>query len=180
MIEALISSKTRIKLLIKFFLNRENTSYLRGLAQEFGNSSNAIRIELNRMEKAGLLTSFQKGNKRLFQANQNHPLSGEIHRIILKHVGITRIMDDVIAKLGDVRKVYLVGSFAKGLDSNIIDLIIVGNINISYLHSMMEKAEHIIHRKIRYLLYKPKEFTNECVSEFRDEPLMLYSNDTGS
>ena len=53
MIEALISSKTRIKLLLKFFLNSKTTSYLRGLEAEFGESSNAIRIELNRFEKAG-------------------------------------------------------------------------------------------------------------------------------
>lgn len=177
MIEALISSKTRIKLLIKFFLNRGNTSYLRGLAQEFGDSSNAIRIELNRLEKAGLLTSFQQGNKRFFQANKNHPLSDELHRIILKHVGITRIMDDVISKLGDVRRVFLAGSFAKGLDSNVLDLIIVGNINTGFLHSMMEKAERITHRKIRYLLYKPKDFSDEIISEFKDEPLLLWAKD---
>ena len=41
MIDSLISSKTRIKLLMKFFLNPGVTSYLRGLADEFGESTNA-------------------------------------------------------------------------------------------------------------------------------------------
>ena len=53
MIETLISSKTRIKLLLKFFLNSNTTAYLRGLEEEFGESTNSIRLELNRFEKAG-------------------------------------------------------------------------------------------------------------------------------
>ena len=56
MIETLISSKTRIKLLLKFFLNSNTTSYLRSLESEFGESTNAIRVELNRLENAGMLS----------------------------------------------------------------------------------------------------------------------------
>ena len=69
MIETLISSKTRIKLLLKFFLNSSSRSYLRGLETEFGDSSNAIRLELNRFEKAGMLKTCTEGNKKYFQAN---------------------------------------------------------------------------------------------------------------
>ena len=51
MIEVLISSKTRIKLLLKFFLNSNSKAYLRGLEQEFAESTNAIRVELNKFEE---------------------------------------------------------------------------------------------------------------------------------
>ncbi len=99
MIEALISSKTRIKLLLKFFLNCNTTAYLRSLESEFGESTNAIRIELNRLEKAGMLTSRLDGNKKIFQADISHPLYREIHNILLKHVGLDRIIEDVIERL---------------------------------------------------------------------------------
>ena len=89
MIETLISSKTRIKLLLKFFLNSKNKAYLRNLAQEFGESTNAIRLELNRLEKAGMLTSNMEGNKKIFQTNIQHPLFQEIHSIVLKYVDWT-------------------------------------------------------------------------------------------
>ncbi len=52
MIEALITSKTRIRLLVKFFLNPTMSAYLRELSEEFGESSNGIRVELNRMANA--------------------------------------------------------------------------------------------------------------------------------
>ena len=70
MINALITSETRIKLLRKFFLNSSTKAHLRGLESEFGESSNAIRLELNRFEAAGLLYSLREGNKKVFQANQ--------------------------------------------------------------------------------------------------------------
>ena len=98
MLEALITSKTRLKLLLKFFLNSSNTGYLRGLEPEFGESTNAIRQELNRFEKAELLVSKTQGNKKYYQANTNHPLFPEIHNLILKHIGIDEVIDKVIKK----------------------------------------------------------------------------------
>jgi DNA-binding GntR family transcriptional regulator len=57
MLDTLVTSKTRLKLILKFFLNPGSRAYLRGLAEEFGESSNAVRLELNRFEEAGLLES---------------------------------------------------------------------------------------------------------------------------
>ena len=86
MLETLISSKTRIKLLLKFFLNSKTTAYLRSLESEFGDSTNAIRLELNRLEKAGMLSSFMQGNKKMFTANTQHPLFSEVHNLSLIHI----------------------------------------------------------------------------------------------
>ena len=99
MLDALITSKTRIKLILKFFLNPRSTAYLRGLADEFGESSNAIRLELNRFEEAGLLESEARGNKKVFKANTGHPLYKDIHSIVRKTIGIDRIVDDVVVGL---------------------------------------------------------------------------------
>lgn len=177
MIETLISSKTRIKLLLKFFLNSRTTAYLRSLESEFGESSNAIRVELNRLESAGMLVSNMDGNKKIFQANTQHPLFEEVHRILLKHIGLDRIVEDVIERLGDVEKVFLAGEFSKGLDSQIIDLIFIGNIDKRFLITLIEKAEVLVKRKIRYLIYDRLEFEKMDWSRFSPEPLLLWSND---
>lgn len=175
MIDTLISSKTRIKLLLKFFLNSNTTAYLRGLEGEFGESSNAIRLELNRLERSGMLSSFMNGNKKMFQANQKHPLYNEIHNIILKHVGLDQIIANVIESLGSVEQVYLCGKFAEGLDSTIIDLIFVGDIDKYYLLKLVDKAEQIISRKIRYLIYTQEEYLKEDISKFSPTPLLLWT-----
>lgn len=175
MIDTLISSKTRIKLLLKFFLNSNTVSYLRSLENEFGDSSNAIRVELNRLEKAGMLKSEVNGNKKMFKANKSHPLFNEVHNILLKHIGFDKIVTNVIERLGDVEKVFLAGTFARGLDGPVIDLILVGDIDASYLVELISKAEKRINRKIRYLVYSKSEFEKLEIKDFEFEPLLLWS-----
>ena len=177
MIETLISSKTRIKLLLKFFLNSETTSYLRGLESEFGESTNSIRLELNRLEEAGMLSSELKGNKKYFKSNTKHPLYKEVHNILLKYIGFDKIIIDVIERLGDVHKVYVTGEFAKGLDSQIIDLVFIGDVNKQYLIRLIEKTEKLIHRKIRYIVYSTEEEKTIDWSKLDFKPLLLWSDE---
>lgn len=178
MIDTLISNKTRIKLLLKFFLNSNTTSYLRGLESEFGDSTNAIRLELNRLESAGMLSSFNSGNKKLFRANQEHPLFIELQSIIRKHIGLDKIISNVIERLGNVQRVYLTGSFAQGRDSQIIDLLLVGEIDINYLVTLIGKAEKMVNRKIRYLIYSEEQEKDIHWDGIVGGPLQIWESET--
>lgn len=177
MLNTLISSKTRVKLLLKFFLNSNTTAYLRGLESEFGESTNSIRLELNRLEEAGMLASNHIGNRKFFKANTKHPLFKEIHNILLKHIGIDRIIEDVVERLGDVEKVFLVGDFAKGINSRIIDLVFIGNIDKQYLLNLIEKAETLVNRKIKYLIYNHSEFELATSDQKGQPSLLVWSRD---
>jgi hypothetical protein len=158
MLENLITSKTRIKLLLKFFLNINNKGYLRSLETEFNESTNGIRQELNRFEQAGLLLTESEGNKKLYRANTLHPLFKDLNSIIRKFVGVEELLEQVIDRLGNVKQVYIEGRIAKGLESDIIDLLIIGNdIDRNYLSSLVEKAEPIIGMKIRYMVFEEKD-----------------------
>jgi predicted nucleotidyltransferase len=158
MINALITSETRIKLLRKFFLNSRTKAHLRGLESEFGESTNAIRLELNRFEEAGLLHSLRDGNKKVYQANRNHPLFGDIHSIIMKEAGIDRVIEKVIHRIGNLICVYLTGDFARGKDSPVIDLILVGEeIDREYLARKVMQAEELVGRKVSYVVLHPDE-----------------------
>lgn len=163
--------------MLKFFLNSNATAYLRGLETEFGDSSNGIRMELNRFEKAGMLSSFVQGNKKYFRANIDHPLFRDTHNIILKYIGFDQIIDKVIERLGEVDRVFVTGAFAKGMDDNIIDLVFVGNINKIYLIELIEKVEKLIPRKIRYLVYNSDEAALILTSNDDQELLLLWEND---
>jgi len=175
MLETLITSKTRIKLLLKFFLNSNSSAYLRNLESEFKESTNAIRVELVRFEKAGLLKSWNKGNKKLFSANTEHPLFPAINNLMMKHIGFDKIIDTVIEKLGKVKYVFVVGDFANGINNNIIDLLFIGNeINESYLMELVRKAEKMIERRIRYLIYSEEEFRLYKEQSEGIEPLLLW------
>lgn len=176
MLEDLITSKTRIKLLLKFFLNSKTTAYLRNLETEFSESTNAIRIELNRFEKAGLLLAHVAGNKKVYQANTEHPIFPEIHKLIIKHVGIDKIIEQVIVKLGNLNKAYVTGDFALGKSSKWIDLLIIGNqLNFDYLSQLIRKAENITALKIRYITIPPNEESNYI--ENRLDLLLIWTSE---
>lgn len=162
-------------MLLKFFLNSNTTAYLRSLESEFGESTNAIRLELNRLEEAGMLSSFVEGNKKMFRANVKHPLFKEVHNILLKTLGLDQIVQTVIERLGEVDRVFLVGDFAKGLDSQIIDLVFIGEIDKSYLISLVDRAEELVKRKIRYLIYKPNEYLASHQNGLENEGVLLWS-----
>ncbi len=173
MLNALISSKTRIKLLLKFFLNPASKSYLRGLEAEFGESSNAIRLELNRFEDAGLLLSYMDGNKKMFSANTEHSLFSPLQNLIRSYVGIDHLIEYVIENLGDINAVYLTGDFARGIESNVIEISIVGDkIDQSYLSKLTKKAESFLKRKIRYAVYGVGEWNG---LDYDDDRLLVYS-----
>ena len=175
MIETLISSKTRIKLLLKFFLNSKNNGYLRGLESEFGESSNAIRVELNKLEGAGLLTSKSQGNKKIFQANTKHPLYSDINSILLKFTGLDRVVDSVVNKLGDLDHAYVVGKLARGLSTDIIDLVLVGNIDKNYLFRLIEKVENTLKKRVKYSTYSLSEFDEKLLVANYSDYLLLWS-----
>jgi hypothetical protein len=158
MLDTLITSKTRIKLLLKFFLNSKTSSYLRNLESEFGESTNSIRLELNKFEEAGLLKTSTSGNKKVFKANTKHPMFSDIQNILMKYTGLDKIVEQVIGRLGNVEAVYLVGDLAKGLDSLVIDLVIIGEIDKTYLLELTEKVEKMIRKKIRYIIFTVNEF----------------------
>jgi DNA-binding transcriptional ArsR family regulator len=177
MINTLITSQTRIKLLRKFFLNSRTKAHLRGLEAEFGESSNAIRLELNRFEEAGLLHSLRDGNKKVYQANSDHPLFGDIHSIIMKEAGIDRVIDKVIHRIGNLICVYLTGDFARGKDSPVIELILVGeNIDREYLARKVMQAEELVGRKVSYVVLHPDEADGHLLKLKKADLLPLWNN----
>jgi hypothetical protein len=156
--------------MLKFFLNTQTKSYLRGLEKDFGESTNAIRVELNRFEDAGLLKSEFVGNRKFFQANTKHPLFNDINNILKKFVGIDKIIERVTSKIGRLEEAYLTGDFAVGKDSKIIDLLLIGkNLDNKFIDSLIEKAEELMERKIKYLVLT----SNQMDDFFHDKPALL-------
>lgn len=157
MLDTLVSSKTKIKLLVKFFLNASNTSYLRNLETEFSESTNSIRIELNKFEEAGLLVSHLQQNKKIFRANTGHPLFPEINSIVRKYMGIDKIVDSIISRLGVPDEVWLIGKLARGMNSDVIEILIRGDVDKKYLNELIHKVEKNLNKKLNIELQDSKE-----------------------
>lgn len=149
MLSNLITSKTRIRLLVKFFINAANDGYLRGLATEMHENTNAIRKELNNLSKAGYIIREEKDSKVMYRANKAHPFFGLLQQIVRKHIGLEDIINVIVSRMGDVKKIYLIGDYTQGIDSGTIEIVLEGpGINESYLEQLRPKIAKEIQKQV--------------------------------
>ena len=171
MLNQLITSKTRLRLLIKFFISQANRGYLNGLATEFNESTNSIRKELNHLSEAGYLEKYKDNNKVGYKANINHPMFEILQKVVFKHLGLEDIVEHVLAQMGDVEQIHMFGDYAKGLDTGMIEIMVIGQgLNSDYISSLEEKVESLIDRKLSIII------SNKPIGQL--ENIILYSNET--
>ncbi len=176
MLKSIITSETRIKLLLKFFLNPENSGYLRQLAKEFGESTNGIRLELNKLSDVKILDSYFSGRNKIYKANTSHPLFEDIRNIVLKSTGIDKVISNIIAKLGNLNLAFIRGDYAVGRDSGLIDLVIVGSgINTQELERVRKKTEALINRNISILILDPVDY-KKLENHFLEQTILVLFN----
>lgn len=148
MLESLVTSKTRIKLLLKFF-SHANSGYLRSLAKEFDESTNSVRVELNRLTEAGLLLSEDEGKTKMYRANHFHPFFDEITGMVSKFLGLDDLLEKIVKRMGNVEKAVIVGDYAKGIDSGTIQMILIGkDLDREYLDFLINKTYEKISRNV--------------------------------
>jgi len=158
MLGSLITSKMRVHILMRLFLNPDSRAYLRELAQEFHASPAHVRSELQQLSEAGLLSSEKDGRQIQYRADSSHPLFPELQSMVRKALGMDRILDSLIERLGQLEAAYLTGDYADGRDTGIIDLVLVGDINRHNLNDLVTKTERYIARRIRTLVLPDEEF----------------------
>ena len=145
-------------MLIKFFVSAANNGYLNGLANEFNESTNSIRKELNNLSGAGYLLKSKENNRVIYNANTSHPMFGVLQKIVRQHLGLGQIVETVIERIGDVDQIALTGDYAKGIDSGYIEVIInASNVNYEYLEKIKPKIIKKIGREVGFLLNQKLE-----------------------
>lgn len=142
-------------MLIKFFISAANKGYLNGLANEFNESTNSIRKELNNLSNSGYLLKSKQNNRIIYNADTNHPLFKVLQKIVRQHLGLEEIVETVISKMGQLDSISITGDYARGIDSGNIEIVLTGeNVNINYLNELKPKIEMKISRELDFILKK--------------------------
>jgi predicted nucleotidyltransferase len=170
MLEALISSKTRVKLLTLFLLNPGSEFYIREIVRTTGENINAVRRELSNLESFGLLVGQKKGNQQYYTVNTGHFIFAELQKIVLKTEGISGILKRALAG-EEITCMFIYGSFARGTAraKSDIDLFIVGTIDEDRLIPIIHSCEQETGREINYTLMTLAEFTKK---KDQDDPFV--------
>ena len=170
----LITSKTRLKLLLRFFLNQNLSGYLQGLSKELDENTNSIRVELNRLEEAGLLSSELQGRRKLYRVNDSHPLTSDLTSIVRKVSGIDALVDKVVENLPGLSQVWICGALARGIQGDSIDCLLIGtDLNSKYIAGLSARVKELTGKKVntQVLEQMPDEKREQCllVWEKQDE-----------
>jgi len=161
---------------MRLFFNPQTRSYLRELSKEFGVSTNAVREELNQLKKTKLLKSEKSGRQVLYMANTNHSLFPELRSMINKVMGIDKVIEGIVNRLGELKYAYLIDDYAEGKDTGIIDLVLVGDIDRYHLNDLTRKTERYVSRRIRTLVLSSQEYMS-MESVLKKRPIFLIWND---
>ena len=159
MLEAIVSSQTRVKLLTLFLLNPGREYYVREIARLTEENINAVRRELANLESFGLITGQKKGNQQYYTVNRDFFLYDDLQKIVLKTEGVARIIKE---KLGDKKNIdcmFIFGSFARGSAGvkSDIDLFIIGDVDENTVIPLVHESERALNREINYTLMRRDE-----------------------
>tara|TARA_B100001939_G_C16785926_1_gene549098 strand:- start:174 stop:692 length:519 start_codon:yes stop_codon:yes gene_type:complete len=172
MLNSLITSKTRLRVLVKFFIRAANKGHLNSLASEFGESTNGVRKELNKLKDAGYLVSNKEQNKVIYRANTKHPLYSVLQQLVKKHLRLDEMVETIVKRIGDVQKIILIGDYARGIDSGLIEVLLIANdINLEYIEELEKKLKNKIGRKVVFSM----ESEEEGIVLY-DKEIMYYEN----
>ena len=153
-------SSTRAELLGLFFNNPDDRFYLREIARHIGRDPAGIKRELDNLVKIGLLAKEKRGVQKYYYANKSSPIFSEMKGLIFKTTGAQGAMKTSLSRLKGVQVAFIYGSYAKGAekeDSN-INLMVIGQANITELNDMVMGLEEKLKRDIDYLVFDELEY----------------------
>ena len=96
----------------------------------------------------------QDGQKVQYRPNIQNPFYRELCGLVSKHMGFDQLIERVLDQVGELRAAYVVGDYAKGLDTGTIEVAIVGDVDNEYLVRLTKRAEEELDRKVRISVFE--------------------------
>ena len=156
----ILISKVRVKI-IELFLASPNSAYhVREIVRRVDEEINAVRRELSRLEKTGLLQSEWRANRRFYFLKRDYIFYSELLSIVNKNVGLGGAVIKNKAKIGKIKYAMLSSSFIKGKPyaPSDIDLFVVGTIVLPELGAIIREEEARRDREVNFTPMTEEEF----------------------
>lgn len=160
MLQELFLSKVRVKLLELLLAQPDNIYYVREIVRSIGEQINAVRAELARMEKIGLLSSEWRANRKYYSVRKDYLFFDELLRLVNKTTGLGGALVRDRVRLGKIKYAMLSGGYVRGLKPgpNDVELLLVGVVVLPQLTLIVKDAEARLGREINYTVMSEEEF----------------------
>lgn len=157
-LEKIFGSRTRVKVMTLFTTGVKRPYFVREIARTVNERLNAVRRELDILERIGMLTTYDDRRRKYYVANENFPLFGEIASIMKKAgPGIEDVLFKHLENIGDVQYACVTGYFT-GATGAPTDLFLIGAINEKKLDMFVKRIEGQVNREISYTPMTTNEY----------------------
>ena len=167
MIEQLITSRARVKVLARLLLHPDEEYYGAQLERLLDLQPRSVHRELKLLEKAGVLASRRVGRTIVYRADRECPIFPELHGMLLKTVGLGEALGQCFAGARGIKWAFIYGSAANGAETagSDVDLMIIGSVESETaeqslgdrLEEMLNEAEQRIGRPINHAVFSEEE-----------------------
>ncbi len=157
----IITSRVRVKILELFLSDTRELYHVRGMVREIKEEINAIRRELDRFEKAGILKKENRGNRLYYWIRNDYPFFGDLISMVAKTRGLGQEIIANKGKIGKINFVMFSGRFVRRKDrkrEDDVDMLIVGEIVLPELAAIIRKEETKRGKEINYTVMSKEEF----------------------
>lgn len=161
MLQHIIPSKTRKKILEFFFHHPDENYYLRRVVREIDEEVNAVKRELDILIDEKLLTRERRLNKVFYTLNKSYQLYDEFMRIFTKTSFLAELIYKSGSKIGKVKFITISTKFPKNIliKEDEIYILFVGIIVVPEVEGIMSDAEKNYGKPINYTAMTEDEFT---------------------
>jgi DNA-binding transcriptional ArsR family regulator len=167
-----IISRVRNKVLCLLFDDPQQMLYVRELTRASGEEINAVRRELEHLDKKGIVVKEKRGNRVYYQANPVYDYFEDLLSMVAKSIGIGQAIRENRKDLGKIKFAMLSGKYArnKAREKGEIDLLIVGTIQLEKVNELIKKEEKRRQTEINYTVMTQEEF---IFRKNRRDPFLL-------
>jgi len=145
----LLSSRVRAEVFRHLFGVSESELHGRELARRSGVNESALRQELRKLRRLGLVRARKAGNRVYYRSATDHPLYSEIHQLVLKTGGLVDVIGEAL-KGARIKVAFVFGSLADGkaTAASDVDLMVVGSLGLRELTSLLGGTAEKLGREI--------------------------------
>lgn len=158
--EELFVSRVRVKLLKLFLTTEESLLHVREIVRRTGEEINAVRRELQRMEKYGMVDSEWRANRRLYHFRTDYIFYPQLLGLVVKTTGLGEAIIKNRNKMGRVKYVMMATRYIKNQPSGPedVDILVVGQLVLPELQALISNEQAKRDQEINYSFMDESEF----------------------
>jgi len=159
MLEELFVSRVRVKILQLFLTSPAGLFHVREIVRRVDEEINAVRRELARMEKFGMVASEWRANRRLYRFKRDYIFYSELLGLVAKTSGLGGGIVKKRQNLGKIKYAFLATRFLEGkTETENVDLLIVGQVVLPELQALIADEQAKRETEINYSYMDVAEF----------------------